>query len=162
MLFYSQLNSSDDNPAVVLDVTVPSKHYEEKSHYVTDNKLSGAIIPTANFSPLPWVISFERLGIALSHMSSASVQRINKLGDSHFTHLSRFLGTDKTVYGYGGIQTVFTSLSAENRELANPVSVDYFAIAGNIEDVATNAPRVMRRVRRMIDNLYYIILWLWK
>jgi len=152
-----QLNSSDDNPGVMLDVTVPSKRYEENSHYVKDNQLSGAVIPTANFSPLPWVISFERFGIALSHMSSASAQRMIKLSDDHFTHLSRFLGTDKTVHAYGAVQKVFVSLSAENRELANPVSVDYFAIAGNIEDVATNAPRVMRRVRKMIDNLYYII-----
>jgi histidine ammonia-lyase len=152
-----QLNSSDDNPGIILDVVAPSKHYEEESHYAANHELSGAVIPTANFSPLPWVISFERLGIALSHMSSASVQRINKLGDSHFTHLSRFLGTDKTVHAYGAIQKVFISLSAENRELANPVSLDYFAIAGNIEDVATNAPRVMRRVHKMVDNLYYIL-----
>ena len=152
-----QLNSSDHNPAVVLDVTSPSQLYEEKSHYAAEGNLKGAVIPSANFSPLPWVISFEKAAIAIAHASSASTQRTIKLADPHFTHLSRFLGTDKTVHSYGAIQKVFVALNAENQELSLPVSYYSYAIAGNIEDVATNAPRVVRRIRQSIDNLYYIL-----
>jgi histidine ammonia-lyase len=153
-----QLNSSDDNPAVVLDVSAPSNRYEESSNYVTDGQgLKGAVIPTANFSPLPWVLAFEQAGIALSHASNSSAQRTAKLANPHFTKLSRFLGTKNTVHAYGAIQKVFVSLATENHELALPISFDTYAVAGNIEDVATNAPRVVRRIRRMIDNLYYIL-----
>ncbi|MCL2926843.1 MAG: aromatic amino acid lyase [Trichodesmium sp. MAG_R01] len=152
-----QLNSSDDNPAVVLDARPQSQLSEEISHYVVEGEIKGAVLPTANFSPLPWVISFQAAAIALSHLSNASAQRTIKLGDDHFTGLSRFLGTENTVHAYGAIQKVFVSLASENQELATPVSVDLSAIAGNIEDVSTNAPRVVRRFRTMIDNFYYIL-----
>jgi histidine ammonia-lyase len=151
-----QLNSSDDNPAVVLDVLPPSTRYEEASHYVNEGGIRGAVIPTANFSPLPWVISFQEAAIALTHLSNASAQRTIKLGDPHFTQLSRFLGTENTVHAYGAIQKTFVSLAIENQELAAPI-IDDFAIAGNIEDVSTNAPRTVQRVRSQIDTFYYIL-----
>jgi histidine ammonia-lyase len=151
-----QLNSSDDNPAVVLDVVSPSNRNEEASHYVNEGGIRGAVIPTANFSPLPWVISFQETAIALSYLSSASAQRTIKLGDPHFTHLSRFLGTENTFHAYGAIQKTFVALAVENQELAAPV-MDNFAIAGNIEDVSTNAPRTVQRVMTQTDTLYYIL-----
>lgn len=152
-----QLNSSDDNPAVVLDAQPPSQQYEESSHYIVNGEIRGAVLPTANFSPLPWVISLEEGRITLSHLSNASAQRILKLGDDHFTGLTRFLGTENTIHSYGAIQKVFMSLASENQELANPSSLDLGSIAGNIEDVSTNAPRVALHFRTMIDNLYYIL-----
>lgn len=152
-----QLNSSDDNPGVALNVDPPSNRPEELSHYASEKGLKGAVIPSANFSPLPWVISFEKVAIAIAHASCASTQRTIKLADPHFTHLSRFLGTKKTVHAYGAIQKVFVSLNSQNQELALPVSFNSYAVAGNIEDVATNAPRVVRRIRQSVDNLYYIL-----
>lgn len=151
-----QLNSSDDNPAVVLDVVSPSNRNEEASYYINEGGIRGAVIPTANFSPLPWVISFQETAIALSYLSNASAQRTIKLGDPHFTHLSRFLGTENTFHAYGAIQKTFVALAVENQELATPV-IDNFAMAGNIEDVSTNAPRTVQRVMTQTDTLYYIL-----
>jgi len=48
------------------------------------------------------------------------------------------------------------SLARENQELAAPI-LDNFARAGNIEDVPTNAPRTVQRVRTQIDTLSYIL-----
>jgi histidine ammonia-lyase len=48
------------------------------------------------------------------------------------------------------------SLAIENHELAGPI-LDNFALAGNIEDVPTNAPRTVQHVRTQIDTLYYIL-----
>lgn len=152
-----QLNASDDNPGVFLDVAAPSSYPEEMAYYIDTETLDGAVIPTGNFSPLPWVVSFQEVAIALSHVSNASAQRTIKLSDDHFTKLSRFLGTDQTTHAYGAIQKVFVSLATENQELALPVSMHFFSIAGNIEDMATNAPRVIRRLRTMVDNTYYIL-----
>jgi histidine ammonia-lyase len=47
-------------------------------------------------------------------------------------------------------------LAIENQELAAPI-LDNFARAGNIEDVPTNAPRTVQRVRTQIDTLSYIL-----
>jgi histidine ammonia-lyase len=155
-----QLNSSDDNPMVLLGVKSPSKREEESKHYVPKSKKSdifGAVIPSSNFSPWPWILSFEKLGIAIGHLSIASAQRTIKLSDPRFTELSRFLGTKKSFHAYGAVQKVFVSLAAENKELAYPVSMDFFSVAGDIEDMGTNGPRVVRRNRKMIDNCYYIL-----
>ena len=48
------------------------------------------------------------------------------------------------------------SLARENQELAAPI-LDNFAMAGNIEDMPTNAPRTVQRVRTQIDTLCYIL-----
>jgi histidine ammonia-lyase len=93
----------------------------------------------------------------LGHFSIASAQRTIKLSDPRFTDLSRFLGTKKSFHAFGAVQKVFVSLAAENKALAYPVSMDFFAVAGDIEDMGTNGPRVVRRNRKMIDNCYYIL-----
>ena len=48
------------------------------------------------------------------------------------------------------------SLAIENQELAAPI-LDNFAMVGNIEDVPTNAPRTVQRVRTQIDTLSYVL-----
>jgi histidine ammonia-lyase len=45
----------------------------------------------------------------------------------------------------------------ENKALAMPVSLDYLPVAGNIEDVATNDPVVVQRVRKQVDNSYALL-----
>jgi histidine ammonia-lyase len=48
----------------------------------------------------------------------------------------------------------------ENRELAMPVSMDYLPVAGDIDDIgdiATNAPRVVERVKQQIDNRFTLL-----
>lgn len=153
-----QINSSDDNPAVILESPVPSDLPEQVAgYYVKEGASSGAIIPTANFEPLPWVLPLEALGIALSHLSHSAVQRITRLQTPSFTHLTRFLAPDESVMAYGAIQKPLMALDAENRALSNPVSADFFPAAGEIEDIATNAASVAQRVGKMVDNLYYIL-----
>src|SRR6187399_2849150 len=87
-----QLNSSDDNPAVILDATPPDNASAVvRSYYVREGDLSGAVMPTANFEPVAWVVDLEAFGIALRHVSSASVQRMTRLGTAAMTGLSTFL-----------------------------------------------------------------------
>lgn len=149
-----QLNSSDDNPGVAIGVTPKSSRWQEKQGYL-DSK--GAVLPTANFEPLPWVMALEESGLALAHNSLASAQRIIKLNDPNFTGLSRFLGTDSTIHAFGAMEKPAVALAMENKELALPVSLDYLPVAGNIEDVATNAPVAVLRVRKQIANSYALL-----
>lgn len=131
-----QLNSSDDNPCLIAD---------EQNFF-----------SCANYEPLAWVLGFEMLGIALSHISKAACLRTIKLADPEFTRLNRFLSPKKPVICYGTIQKTFTALDTENRHLSAPVSVDGLALAGDIEDRHTNAPYVVQKTRKMIDNLRFI------
>lgn len=130
-----QLNSSDDNPGVA----------------------PAAVLPSANFEPLPWVLAFEEMGLVLAHGAMASAQRVVKLNDPHFTGLSRFLGTGDTMHAFGAMEKPVMALAAENRELAMPVSMNYLPVAGGIEDIATNALQVVERVRRQIDNSFALL-----
>lgn len=133
-----QLNSSDDNPCLIM----------------SENR----IISCANYEPIPWVLGFEMLGLALSHLSRNTCYRIIKLGTPKFTGLSRFLTpADGRVLAYATIQKTFTSLDTEIRHLSNPATADYFSLAGEIEDHANNSPYVVKKTARIVDNLRYIL-----
>lgn len=151
-----QWNSSDDNPGVGIGVESNTNRAQEKKVYVNADGIKGAVVPTANFEPMPWVVEFEANAIVLAHNSIAATQRINKLVDPKFTKLSRFLGTNKTVHAFGAMQKPFTALTAQNINLASPLSLISAPVAGNIEDIATNAPGVLAKTRTQIDNLYHI------
>ena len=87
-----QINSSDDNPATILNAGKDyADHSQVAMYFVEGNGLKGAIIPTSNFEPLPVAMAAQRLGIAMTHLSHNSVQRTIHLSDDHFTGLTRFL-----------------------------------------------------------------------
>ncbi len=148
------LNSSDDNPITILNPTAIGNTEQEIAYYLDDR--SGAVIPTANFETINWAIDFETLGIALSHLSHASTQRMLRLSSEKFTHLNRFLSPDSSAIVFGAIQKTFTSLDTEIRALSMPISPDFFPVAGEIEDLATNIPLILQRTCKIIDNLYYL------
>jgi histidine ammonia-lyase len=153
-----QMNSSDDNPTVLLDVTPPAGATEqERSYYVEGNGIRGAVMPTSNFEPLSWVVQLESLLDALGHLSGTSVQRMLRLATPEFTHLSRFLTSDADSIGFAAIQKIPAALDAENRRLASPVSLDAMPLAGDIEDTATNAAAAATNIAKMVDNLYGIL-----
>ncbi|SMG20013.1 HAL/PAL/TAL family ammonia-lyase [Dethiosulfovibrio salsuginis] len=132
------LNSSDDNPCIVFE--------EER------------IIPCANFEPLNWVLAFEMMGIALSHLSRTAAHRTLRMGSPRFTGLARFLTpTDAKVHAFGTIQKVFCSLDSEVRHLSNPVSADYSSLSEDMEDRGNNTPYVMLKTASMVDTLRYIL-----
>lgn len=151
-----QLNSSDDNPSVILGPP-PSNLAAEVAWVGGNDEVYGAVVPSANFEPLTWALGFEALGTALAHVSRSSCYRMIKLGTSHFTGLRRFLAPDDTSIAFSTIEKAFTSLDTENRALSRPISTDFIGLAGGIEDHATNAPIVMRRVSEIVDNLRYIL-----
>lgn len=153
-----QLNSSDDNPGVAVGVTPKGQRWQEKKSYVTSTTNPGAVLPSANFEPLPWVIAFEQLGIAMAHNSITSALRTTKLGTPDFTGgLERYLGTEKSYHAFGAMEKPAVALAMENKTLATPVSTEFLPVAGQVEDVATNAPEVVKRVQKQIDNTYALL-----
>lgn len=152
-----QLNSSDDNPGIALNVSAPSGRAQETFGYVDSNGVKGAVLPSANFEPLPWVLAFEQLSLALAHNSLANVQQLIKLNNPGITGLTRFLGTGDTVHAFGAMEKPAAMLAMQNKQLAMPVSLDYVPVAGDIEDIATNAPAVVERLQQQINNSYALL-----
>lgn len=153
-----QLNSSDDNPAVLLDV-VPNINTspQEKAYYISDGKLSGAVIPTANFEPISWVLNIERLNIALGHMSANATQRILKLSSFCVNQLSRFLSPDQATIAFAAIQKPIMYLNTDIQQQSIPVSTISYPVAGDIEDTATNSLLVVEHLQKIVDDLYQIM-----
>ena len=132
------INSTDDNPCIIFD--------EDRTSV------------SSNFETTTLAVGVEMLATALSHLSKASCYRMIKLADPEFTKLSRFLTPcDVKTIAYGTIQKTFTYLDTENRMLANPSSMDFYSLAGTIEDHASNLPLAADKVMKIIDNLKYII-----
>ncbi len=154
----TQLNHGDDNPTIAVGVSASNSDnadtFEVKKRYV-DGK--GALFSASNFDPTPWVLDFEATTIALAHNANASSQRIIKMNNPRFTHLTRFLGGKNTYHAFGAMEKPFVSLAREIQMLANPASVSTMSVAGTIEDVATNAPLVISRLDTASDNYAYIL-----
>lgn len=149
-----QLNSSDDNPGVAVEAKPASDRVQEKRAYVDG---LGAVLPDANFEPLPWVLAMEKSGLSLAHSALASAQRVVKLNDPAFTALSRFLGTEHSVHAFGAMEKPAMALAMQSLRLAQPASMNYLPVAGNIEDVATNAPIVAQNLRQQIQTGYQLL-----
>ena len=133
-----QINATDDNPCIFAD--------------------EGTTSVSQNFETTTLSLGVEMLASALAHLSKTICYRLTHLADPAFTGLSRFLTpVDVKVIAYCAIQKTFTSLDAENRMLANPSSMDFMAVAGNIEDHASNLPLAASKVLQILDNLRYMM-----
>lgn len=151
-----QINSSDDNPGVILNASKEDFEKSQVAQYFVDSKdLKGAIIPSANFEPLPIAISAERAAIALAHVAHNSVQRTIRMDEDRFSGLSRYLTAEsnKNGHNFGATEDSMVSIYAENVDLANPVSMDGSPVEGNIEDTASNLPRIAERLQRASSNI---------
>ncbi len=132
-----ELNATDDNPCLLPE----------------EDRMCGS----PNFEPLSWVLAVEMTGIGLGHMSKMIAQQILRIGDPGFSKLNRFLTPQEgSVIAYGTIQKTVSVLDAENRMYANPCSLDFLSMAGNIEDTASNSAMAAMNMRKIIDNLYYM------
>lgn len=99
----------------------------------------------------------QNLSVALSHVSKMSCLRSLKLAMPGFTGLTRHLTPNDDTIAFSTIQKTYASMDAEIRLLANPVSMDTFPLAGGMEDISTNAPLVMEKHMKIIDDLYYVL-----
>lgn len=153
-----QMNSSDDNPTVLLDVTPPAGATEqERSYYVEGDGIRGAVMPTSNFEPLSWVVQLESLLDALGHLSGTSVQRTLRLATPEFTHLSRFLTSDADSIGFAAIQRSPLLWMPKTAALPAPCRLT----RRRWRATSRTRPRTRRaaatKIAKMVDNLYGIL-----
>lgn len=152
-----QINSSDDNPGVILNASKEDfDKTQVKQYFVDKDGVKGAIIPSANFEPLPIAIAAQRATIALSHVSHNALHRTMRLDEDRFSGLARYLAGPNNPNGhaFGATEDSKVSIYAENIELANPISMHGTPVEGNIEDSASNLPRVAERLKRASNNMF--------
>ena len=150
------INASDDGLSVIINATKGDFSSAQVTQYFVENKdLKSAIIPSANFEPLPIAISAERTAVPLAHVAHNSVQRTLRMDDDRFSGLPRYLtaDTNKNGLGFGTTEDSMFSVYAENVDLANPVSMDGSAVEGDIEDTGSNLPRIAERLNRSASNI---------
>lgn len=134
---YIQMNSTDDNPCVLVD--------------------ERRMISVSNFETTSLTAGLEMLGIVLCHVSRMSCYRMIKLCNPEITGLPRFLSHDNgESHCFGAFQKSYSLLDTEIRHLSNPCSADFMSLAGGIEDHANNTPLAVQKLRKAADNLMYI------
>lgn len=150
------INASDDDPGVILNTTKGDFSSAQVTQYCVESKdIKGAIIPSANFEPLPIAISAERTAVALAHVAHNSVQRTLRMDDDRFSGLPRYLtaDTNKNGLSFGTKEDLMFSVYAENVDLAKPVSMNGSSVEGDIEDTGPNLLRIAERLNRSASNI---------
>jgi histidine ammonia-lyase len=148
-------NHSGDNPLVVTDNNSLAVQGSQVGRYLVPGVPNAAIVPTANFEALPLVAALERASLALGHVSESITQTVLRFENPAITGLPRFLtAPDNPGHGFGAVQKAAVALNSEIRALAMPVSLESETLAGNIEDITSNAPLTAHRLSALVEDLY--------
>ncbi|MCF7885119.1 MAG: histidine ammonia-lyase [Candidatus Marinimicrobia bacterium] len=136
---------------------------EREAGSVTDNPLVfpeiKQIYSGGNFHAEPLAMGADYLAIAITEVGNMIERRIANLMDSNMSHLPPFLTNSSGVNSGFMIAHVTTAaLTAENRTLANPASVETITTSANQEDHVSMAPNAGLKLINIIDNLEDIIV----
>ena len=135
-----EANSSNDNPIII-----PEK-----------NK----IIHGGNFHGQSISFAMDSLSIAISTLCNLSERRINKLLSKHLNEgLPEHLipGTVGLTMGFMGAQYLATSSTAENRHLANPMSIHSISCNASNQDVVSMGTVAARKAFKLVSNSKHIL-----
>jgi histidine ammonia-lyase len=135
-----EANSSNDNPIVI-----PEKK---------------KIIHGGNFHGQSISFVMDMLSISISTLCNLSERRLNKLLDKKLNEgLPEHLipGTVGLTMGFMGAQYLATSSTAENRQLAGPVSVNSISCNASNQDVVSMGTVAARKAFKLISNAKHII-----
>ncbi len=136
---------------------------EIETNAVTDNPLvlpeTAEIVSGGNFHAEPVAFSADQIAIALSEIGAISERRIATLVDPALNFdLPAFLAPDPGLNsGFMIAEVTAAALFAENKQRANPGSIDSTPTSANQEDHVSMAAHSARRLVDMNGNLAKII-----
>ncbi|GAB4554787.1 MAG: histidine ammonia-lyase [Geothermobacteraceae bacterium] len=136
----TEANSSNDNPIII--------PHEKK------------VIHGGNFHGQSIAFAMDALCIAIATLSTLSERRINKLLDRKLNEgLPEFLipGTVGLTMGFMGAQYLATSTTAENRQLAAPVSTHSISCNASNQDVVSMGTVAARKAFKAVSNAKHIL-----
>ncbi len=136
----TEANSSNDNPIII-----PEKK---------------KIIHGGNFHGQSVGFAMDMLSMAVAQMCTLSERRINKLLDKNLNeglpeHL--IAGTVGLTMGFMGAQYLATSTTAENRQLANPVSTLSISCNASNQDVVSMGTVAARKAFKAVSNAKHVL-----
>ncbi|MDA3791871.1 MAG: aromatic amino acid ammonia-lyase [Desulfobacula sp.] len=136
----TEANSTNDNPIIIA---------EKKK-----------ILHGGNFHGQSISFAMDVLCIAMSTLCNLSERRTNKLLDKNLNeglpeHL--IAGEPGLAMGFMGAQYLATSTTAENRNLANPMSVNSISCNATNQDVVSMGTIAARKAFRLVSNAKHII-----
>lgn len=135
-----EANSSNDNPIIV--------------------PLEKKIIHGGNFHGQSIAFNMDMLTIAISELCTLSERRLNKLLDKKLNEgLPEHLipGTVGLTMGFMGAQYLATSTTAENRQLANPVSTLSISCNASNQDVVSMGTIAARKAFKAVSNAKHVL-----
>jgi histidine ammonia-lyase len=135
-----EANSSNDNPIVI-----PEKR---------------KIIHGGNFHGQSIGLTMDAVCMAMATMCTLSERRINKFLDRNLNEgLPEFLipGTLGLTMGFMGCQYLATSTTAENRQLANPVSTNSISCNASNQDVVSMGTVAARKAFKSVSNAKHVL-----
>ncbi len=135
-----EANSTNDNPIVI----------HEENH----------ILHGGNFHGQSIGFYMDVLSIALSTLSNLAERRLNTLLDGKLNgELPEYLitGIKGLDLGFMGSQYLATSTTAENRQLANPVSTNTISCNSSNQDVVSMGTIAARKAYTSATNTKYIL-----
>lgn len=136
----TEANSTNDNPIVI-----PEK---EK------------VIHGGNFHGQSISFAMDSLCIAISTLCNLSERRLNKLLDKNLNEgLPEQLipGEVGLTMGFMGAQYLATSTTAENRNLANPMSVNTISCNASNQDVVSMGTVAARKAFKLVSNAKHVV-----
>jgi len=135
-----EANSSNDNPIVI-----PEKK---------------KIIHGGNFHGQSIGFVMDMLCMAIATLCTLSERRTNKYLDHNLNEgLPEFLipGTLGLTMGFMGAQYLATSTTAENRQLANPVSTNSISCNASNQDVVSMGTVAARKAFKSVSNAKHVV-----
>ena len=135
-----EANSSNDNPLIVPEAK--------------------KIIHGGNFHGQSIAFSTDMLCIAIAQLCTLSERRLNKLLDKNLSeglpeHL--IAGTVGLTMGFMGAQYLATSTTAENKQLANPVSTLSISCNASNQDVVSMGTVAARKAFKAVSNAKHVL-----
>lgn len=103
----------------------------------------GRMVSGGNFQVLGLALSYEALRLALAHIGAASERRLAKL-----SALQAPLRRSGVARVPGLLSYTASSLLAEVRHLANPVTLETTSLSEDVEDVSSNAAVALQLLER--------------
>lgn len=135
-----ELNSSSDNPLIL------SKEKE--------------VFHNGHFHGQYISMAMDQLSIAITTLTNLSDRRIDRFMDKHNSNgLPAYLCAENPGLRLGlmGGQFMATSLTAENRSLCTPLSIQSLTSTGDFQDIVSMGLIAARRAKEILDNAAYVL-----
>jgi len=133
-----EINSTTDNPLIDIDNSV--------------------VASGGNFHGEPIGLAMDYLSIAMTELGNISERRVNLLLDASISGLSPFLSDHPGLNsGLMILQYADTAISAENKVLASPASIDNTSVSANQEDHVSMGLTASKKAYKIISNVAKMI-----